>query len=99
MEGLTCLSNYKGYDLPVQLIITALKNLMVGRAKDSYEDWVDSKVNCESRKEWSDFGDKVQSKGGHCEIEVYQGQGHGFFNQAGYLEKTNQRVLQFLAAL
>ena len=45
------------------------------------------------------FCDEVQSKGGHCEVEVYQGQGHGFFNQAGYLEKTNQRVLQFLAAL
>lgn len=45
------------------------------------------------------FCEKVQSADGRCEVEVYEGQGHGFFNQPLYLEKTNQRVLQFLSAL
>lgn len=45
------------------------------------------------------YRDAVQNAGGHCEIALYEGQGHGFFNQQEYLEKTNLRVLQFLSGL
>ena len=45
------------------------------------------------------FCQKVQSAGGSCEVEIYADQGHGFFNQPEYLEKTNRRVLQFLSDL
>jgi acetyl esterase len=41
----------------------------------------------------------VQSAGGHCEIALYEGQGHGFFHSPEYLEKTNWRVLAFLKDL
>lgn len=43
------------------------------------------------------FCEKVHSAGGRCEIESYEGQGHGFFNQPLYRDKTNRRVLQFLS--
>jgi acetyl esterase len=46
-----------------------------------------------------EFCEKVHNAGGSCEDEIYQGQGHGFFNQPTYLEKTNQRVLRFLSDL
>ncbi|NND69307.1 MAG: alpha/beta hydrolase [Halioglobus sp.] len=38
--------------------------------------------------------------GAHCEVEVYAGQGHGFFNynaeDTTYFDATNERVLEFL---
>lgn len=37
--------------------------------------------------------------GSRCELEVYEGQGHGFFNHQPYLNRTNQRVLSFLQSL
>ena len=60
LEGLKYLGKHKGYDLPVRLKVTAMKNLMVGRAKDSYEDWVESKIKSESEDEWKDLVNKVQ---------------------------------------
>lgn len=45
------------------------------------------------------FCTAVQTAGGHCEIALYEGQGHGFFNNPEYLEKTNQRILKFLKDL
>jgi len=45
------------------------------------------------------FRKAVRDAGGRCEVALYEGQGHGFFNQPDYLEKTNLRVLQFLSAL
>ena len=39
----------------------------------------------------------VQAAGGHCEIALYEGQGHGFYHSAEYLEKTNFHILKFLA--
>lgn len=41
----------------------------------------------------------TQRAGGKCEIAVYEGQSHGFFNHAPYLAQTNQRILQFLRGL
>jgi acetyl esterase len=41
----------------------------------------------------------VQEAGGHCEIALYEGQGHGFYHHPGYREKTNVRILKFLRDL
>lgn len=41
----------------------------------------------------------AQAAGSRCDLEVYEGQGHGFFNHAPFLEQTNQRVLRFLHSL
>ncbi len=41
----------------------------------------------------------VQAAGGHCEIALYEGQGHGFYHHQEYREKTNLRVLKFLRDL
>lgn len=41
----------------------------------------------------------VQKAGGHCEIALYEGQGHGFFHSREYREKTNLRVMKFLRDL
>jgi len=38
----------------------------------------------------------MQTVGGHCEVALYEGQGHGFFNNPEYLQKTNLRVMGFL---
>jgi acetyl esterase len=45
------------------------------------------------------FCDAVTGKGGRCELEIYQGQTHGFFNEEPYLAKTNSKVLEFLQSL
>jgi acetyl esterase len=39
----------------------------------------------------------VRAVGGRCEVAVYEGQGHGFYHSAKYLEKTNLHILKFLA--
>lgn len=41
----------------------------------------------------------IKQAGGTCEVEIYAGQSHGFFNNPPYLEKTNRRALAFLQAL
>lgn len=41
----------------------------------------------------------VQEAGGKCEIALYEGEGHGFFHNPVYREKTNQRILAFLREL
>jgi len=38
----------------------------------------------------------MQTVAGHCEVALYEGQGHGFFNNPEYLQKTNLRVMAFL---
>lgn len=45
------------------------------------------------------FCEAVQHVGGQCEMALYEGQGHGFFHDPVYREKTNQRILTFLQAL
>ena len=70
LEGLKYLGKHKGYDPPVRLKITAMKNLMVGRAKDSYEDWVESKVRNESEEEWKDLVNKVQDYAARRRLEA-----------------------------
>jgi len=40
----------------------------------------------------------VLEAGGHCELALYEGQGHGFFHTREYREKTNTRILEFLIA-
>jgi acetyl esterase/lipase len=41
----------------------------------------------------------VQTAGGNCEIELYEDQGHGFYHNYQYRDKTNVRILQFLRNL
>lgn len=41
----------------------------------------------------------VQEAGGKCEIALYEGEGHGFFHNPVYRDKTNQRILAFLREL
>jgi len=41
----------------------------------------------------------IESVGGRCEIALYEGQSHGFYNHQPYREKTNVRILEFLRAL
>lgn len=45
------------------------------------------------------FCNAAQQAGGRCELEVYEGQSHGFFNAQPFLNKTNQRALKFLNSL
>ena len=39
LEGLRIISNHKGYDMSYRLRVTALKMLMIGRARDQFEQW------------------------------------------------------------
>ena len=45
----------------------------------------------------------MQAKGGRCELELYEGARHGFFNpsveQGKYFDATNARVIEFLQGL
>ncbi len=41
----------------------------------------------------------MQAADGHCEIALYEGQGHGFYHSQEYREKTNARILDFLKDL
>jgi acetyl esterase len=45
------------------------------------------------------FCTAMHAAGGHCEIVLYEGQGHGFYYAPEYRDKTNQRILQFLQDL
>jgi acetyl esterase/lipase len=45
------------------------------------------------------FCHALQKVGARCDIELYEGQGHGFFNKPPYREQTNQRILAFLQRL
>jgi acetyl esterase/lipase len=45
------------------------------------------------------FCDAVVNAGSHCEIALYEGQGHGFFHQPAYRDQTNRRILAFLQQL
>ena len=45
------------------------------------------------------FCANAQAVGARCEVEVYPGQSHGFFNAEPYLAQTNQRALAFLQSL
>lgn len=42
------------------------------------------------------FCSAVQAAGGHCEIALYEGQGHGFYHNPQYRDETNVRSLAFL---
>lgn len=47
----------------------------------------------------TDFCAAIEAQGRTCELAIYEGQGHGFFNHAPYLQQTNERALAFLRAL
>ena len=65
---------HKGYEMSVELRITALKNLMVGRARDLYEDWVDSLVKQDTDTEWRALVNKVQDYATRRRLEAgYKG--------------------------
>ena len=46
------------------------------------------------------FCSSVEKHGGSCELALYEGQRHGFFqyreNNTEYFDKTNARVIEFL---
>ena len=39
LEGLRIISGHKGYEMSYRLRVTALKMLMIGKAKDNFEQW------------------------------------------------------------
>jgi acetyl esterase len=41
----------------------------------------------------------VRAAGAHCEIALYEGQGHGFYHKQKYRDETNVRILKFLRNL
>jgi acetyl esterase/lipase len=43
------------------------------------------------------YCERVRVSGGACEVAVYEGESHGFFNKPRLREATNQRILQFLS--
>lgn len=45
------------------------------------------------------FADKMKEKGCHCELEVYEGAGHGFFNRQPHYDLTLARMMDFLESL
>lgn len=45
------------------------------------------------------FCDAVRDTGGRCEMEVYEGQSHGFFHVPKFRDATNRRALDFLSSL
>ena len=45
------------------------------------------------------FCDNAGEVYARCEVEVYEGQSHGFFNNEPYLTQTNARALAFLKSL
>lgn len=45
------------------------------------------------------YCEAVQAAGGRCEIALYEGESHGFFNKPRMRDATNQRILEFLSVL
>ena len=45
------------------------------------------------------FCRRASDQGGRCEVEAYDGVGHGFFNRPPYRERTIQRAERFLESL
>lgn len=46
-----------------------------------------------------EYAARVNELGGRCEVVGYEGQVHAFFNKAPYVERTHDRMEQFLAEL
>ena len=64
-EGLRLLQSHRGYKMSIQLKVTAVKMLMVGRAKDQFETWEQEipkgmKTEDEEDKAWIALLGKVQ---------------------------------------
>lgn len=45
------------------------------------------------------YADNMESKGRHCELELYEGAGHGFFNKREYHDITLKRMITFLESI
>ncbi len=45
------------------------------------------------------YCEALEAAGGNCDIALYEGESHGFFNKPGMRDATNQRILKFLASL
>lgn len=56
----------------------------------------DNLISVETAKR---FEKTVQEAGGRCDLKIYEGAGHGFFNQPKYLAKTNEELCDFLESL
>ena len=82
LEGLRLLQSHKGYRMSIQLRVTALKMLMIGRAKDQFEIWeqdvprvMDSDVD--EDKAWNDLLGKVQDYATRRRLEANMSKGKG----------------------
>ena len=61
IDGLRVLECHPGYSMHVNLRVTALKQLMVGRAKDQFEMWEESmKAQGNEEAQWKWMLNKVQ---------------------------------------
>ena len=65
LEGLRLLQSHKGYRMSIQLRVTALKMLMIGRAKDQFESWEQDMPknmdnDADEDKAWNELLGKVQ---------------------------------------
>jgi acetyl esterase/lipase len=50
-------------------------------------------------RHWEPFMAKARQVGGHVELYLAEGVGHGFFNQSPWFERTLRRADEFLASL
>ena len=51
LEGLRVISGHKGYEMSYRLRVTALKMLMIGKAKDNFEQW-EEELKDDSEDNW-----------------------------------------------
>jgi len=59
LEGLRVISGHKGYEMSYRLRVTALKMLMIGKAKDNFEQW-EEELRDDTEDNWKRLLGKVQ---------------------------------------
>ena len=79
LDGLRILENHPGYGMHVNLRVTALKQLMVGRARYQFEMWEESlKSQGSDDMQWKWILNKVQDYATRRRLEAnMKGQGNG----------------------
>jgi D-3-phosphoglycerate dehydrogenase len=59
LEGLRLIGNHKGYEMSYRLRVTALKMIMIGKAKDHFEQW-EEELRDDTEDNWKKLLGKVQ---------------------------------------
>ena len=82
LEGLRLLQSHKGYRMIIRLRVTALKMLMIGRAKDQFELWEQDmpKImddDAAEDKAWNELLGKVQDYATRRRLEANMAKGKG----------------------